>query len=92
MNEPDQVFVVCVGEHEDHIRESILTECVRCNRRVWVSITNCDKKALCMPCVRTVQDPEFYITKETIEEAIREKDRVIKGRGKQKTEANQGGS
>jgi len=83
MSEPEEIFCICVREHEDHIREAILTECVKCGTRVWVSITNCDKKTICMACITTIEEAEFYVTPETLAEAIREKDRLIPGKPKQ---------
>jgi hypothetical protein len=78
MNEED-VFCMCVGENQEHIKQSILTNCVKCNARVWITITNCHRKPICISCVAEAGDPEFYVTAETLAEAIKEKDNLEKG-------------
>jgi hypothetical protein len=85
MEKPDETFVVCVGEKDEHIEESILTNCCDCNCRVWVSITNADKKPLCWSCVaKRAKVPgdnvQIYTTPETMAEALRELAKLEKKR------------
>jgi len=77
----EQVYVVCVGEHDPHIKQSILTHCDKCGAKVWVSITNCDRKPICMPCVIKIKEAEFYITPETLKEAMDEINNMEEGNG-----------
>ena len=77
MTSPDETLVVCVGEHDDHIEASILTHCCKCGCRVWCSITNSDRKPVCMPCVVKMNDTpgheiSIFTTPETMAEALRE--------------------
>ncbi len=71
----DDVFVICVSKDSAHIKDSILTHCSKCNAEVWCSITNADKKALCLTCglkAAEQDEAEIGVTEETLEEVARE--------------------
>ena len=72
----NDIFVICVNENDEHIDESILTNCCKCNRRVWISITNAAHKPICRFCVKVMSaikenEVEFFITPESLSEAIK---------------------
>ena len=67
-----EVFVMCVMQDDHHIEESILTDCVMCGCKIWCSITNCDKNAICIPCAISQKDAKFAISPESLDEAVRE--------------------
>ncbi len=65
----DEVFVVCNYKSQGYYVESILTNCSQCNIEVWCSVTNAHRTPICFSCVGDVENPEFKVTQETLEEA-----------------------
>ena len=48
----EKTFVVCGLENDPHVDDSQLVFCEDCNRKVWVTLKNMDKAAICLDCMR----------------------------------------
>ena len=58
----------------EHIDESILTNCCKCKREVWCSITNSHHKPICLLCgyeEAQKHDTDMGATEETLIEAAK---------------------
>jgi len=87
MEMKDVEYVVCVGEDAEHIDDSILTHCVKCNCKVWMALSSIEKKPVCIPCVGKLADEagadgiNFCATKESFFEAMEHVAKCDKAQG-----------
>ena len=59
----DDLFVVCVLEHEYHTPESKLDICSKCRRKVWCSPWNMHLKKICIYCLDDIPGEKQFTIK-----------------------------
>lgn len=66
----EEPLVLCVNIDKIHTPESIKGICHKCNKPVWVSPWNKDKKLICLTCCSKIPSLEIGMAEKDLKRAI----------------------